>query len=282
MNNRAISMIALVITIIVIIIIASITAPLLSNVISDSLLEDAKVELRNVETVVGYAKTLILNDEFSPNPAYIISNEDLKSKFGTVLTYEEMEKIKEINENSKIKAPYKYYLMDEKSFRDEFGNGFNVSGIREAKYYLVNYMNDIVVGNFGGKRLTNENEGSIIPSEDVIRGKVFVEFVPNGNSEWSKQQDTEVFITGNNTVLGEQKYVWTQSIAKPNDSEFTSDISDRQTVGLNGKTGNNWYLWIKVNYTDDGENRTEYFKSEPFFVDNEPPTFTMEVDEITK
>jgi Tfp pilus assembly protein PilE len=63
MNSKGISIITLVITIILIVILASITAPLLSNVISDSLIEDVKVEIKNVETVIGYAKTQILKDD---------------------------------------------------------------------------------------------------------------------------------------------------------------------------------------------------------------------------
>ena len=66
-NNKAVSMISLVITIILMIILASISGFYLFTTINDAQYKDAKESLRNVENVVEYAKTQILVDEFTPN-----------------------------------------------------------------------------------------------------------------------------------------------------------------------------------------------------------------------
>ena len=54
-NNKAISMISLVITIVLIIILAMITSQYLSSTMEDAQFKDAKEELKNVESVVEHA-----------------------------------------------------------------------------------------------------------------------------------------------------------------------------------------------------------------------------------
>ena len=282
MNNRAVSMISLIITIIMIVIIAAISVPLLSNVISDSIMEDAKVEMKNVETVVDYAKAQIMDDRFIPNSEYAITEEELEEHFGNILTPDEKNQIVSINNDGLILAPHKYYLMNQERFDHEFGNAFNVSGIREAREYLVNYMDGVVLANVDGRRLTNGNEISVIPVEDIVRGQVEVMFTPNGNSEWSKQQATELSFAGKDTTITSVMYQWSQSISEPTVDSFVNSVNNHETVKLLDKTGNNWYLWVKVEYTDDGNPRIKYFRSNPFFIDNTSPTATMTVDEIRK
>ena len=102
--------------------------------------KDAKEELRNVETVVEYAKTQILIDEFMPNEDFIIEDSELDRKFGGILSSEEIDYIKKINNSDDIKAPYKYYLMKQEKFDAEFGNDYNVSNLRPAREYLINYI----------------------------------------------------------------------------------------------------------------------------------------------
>ena len=106
-NEKGISMISLIVTILLIIILAAITAPILSSVINDSMEADAKLELSNVQSVVENAKSLIMTDQFIPNEEeYKISDADLESKFGPVLTPEEIEHIENINGNPDIQAPF--------------------------------------------------------------------------------------------------------------------------------------------------------------------------------
>lgn len=282
MNNRAVSMISLIITIIMIVIIAAISVPLLSNVINDSIMEDAKVEMKNVETVVDYAKAQIMDDRFIPSQEFAITEPELESRFGNILTPDEKNQIMNINNDGLILAPHKYYLMNQERFNQEFGNAFNVSGIREARDYLVNYMDGVVVVNVDGRRLTNANTISVIPVEELARGQVEVMFTPNGNSEWSKQQATELSYAGKDTTITSVMYQWSQSISEPTVESFTFAVNNHETVKLIDETGNNWYLWVKVEYTDDGNPRTKYFRSNPFFIDNTSPTATMTVDEIRK
>ena len=282
MNNKGVSMISLIVTILLIIIIATITSYYLSSVMEDVQYKDAKEELKNVETVVEYAKTQILIDEFMPNEDFIIEDAELDSKFGRILSAEEIEYIKKINNSSDIKAPYKYYLMKQEKFDSEFGNDYNVSNLRPAREYLVNYMDTVVISTYDGERIATVDD-VVIPSGDGERAEVQIVYEPNGNMEWSKQQATMVFIRNNAaTTIKSTKYLWSQSYTKPSASEFTTNISDGQTVNLDGKTGNDWYLWVYVLYEEHGVEKTYITRSEPFYIDNTPPTADLEVEEIRK
>ena len=223
-NDKGISMISLIITILLIIILAAITAPILSSIINDSLEADAKVELANVQAVVENAKTLIMTEKFIPNEDYIISNDELISKFGPVLTSDEIDWIEDVNNDPTKQAPYKYYLMNQDAFKDEFGSEFNVKGIRENREYLINYMDGLVVVNYNGSRITNKTEADPIkPAEQLVRGEVNVKFSPNGNSEWARQQSTTmVFSVGDDTTIYGVNYMWSEEINEPDSSAFDS------------------------------------------------------------
>ena len=65
-----------------------------------------------------------------------------------------------------------YYLMNQAAFDDEFGNDFNVKGIRENREYLVNYWDGLILVNYNGERITNKTDDPIIPASDLVRGKV--------------------------------------------------------------------------------------------------------------
>ncbi|MBR6253085.1 MAG: hypothetical protein IKR04_04520 [Clostridia bacterium] len=290
-NNKAFSMIALILTIVIIIILAAVTAPLLSNVMTDSTELDAKEEFSNVVSVVQSAKKDILIDRFVPNEEYLITESELRSKFGAVLTEEEIIKIRDDNADPTISLPLKYYLLDQDAFDDEFGTDYNITRMRESREYLVNYMDGLVVLNNDGKRLA---QGNIEDVTQAVRGEIKVAFSPNGNAEWRTQQSTSVSIIYDptTTTVNNAYGVWSESPSHPSDSEFTSGraltvsgtidddgfIRARTTgVELTGKTGNGWYLWVRVEFLDDGQVRTEYVKSESFFIDNTPPTFDLEV-----
>ena len=288
LNKKGVSMISLVIIIIIIIILAAISTPLLTSVIDDSLEQDAKVELKNVENVVNYARTQIMIDEFIPSGAYVISETDLRNKFGTVLSEDEITNILAINSGSDIRV--KYFLMDQKRFDSEFGNGFNISDIRGEREYLVNYYYGTIVANYNGTKITNGNEQSITPADNVNRGEIRVTIIPNGNSNWYHSQDAAVIFTWNSAynTFTSAEYTWSESISQPADSEFTNVFSgvtsgaSYDVVPLDSETGNGWYLWIKYTYTEveTGLSRTEYIKSEPFFIDNIAPTADLEVNGI--
>jgi hypothetical protein len=84
----------------------------------------------------------------------------------------------------------------------------------------------------------------------------------------------------NNSIISSENYTWSQSVTQPADSEFSETVPST-LIELDGKTGNNWYIWVKVEYDDDGIEKVGYFRSEPFFVDNTPPTFSLETDDIS-
>ena len=287
-NNKGVSITALVVTIIIMVILAAITAPILSSIIDDSLEQDARVELKNVQTVVEGAKALIMTDQFSPNPKYVISYEDLLKKFGRVLSEDEVRHIKEVNEDESQRAPYKYYLMDKDAFKNEFSTDFNVNGIRDNRLYLINYMDTLVLMNYGDRLLSNKTEDAAVEIPEVVRGEVKVSFFPNGNFEWAQQQATIIrFDLGEGTNITSVQYVWSQDVTEPNENIYPASIgtvTDGQTIStsLVGETGNGWYVWVLVKYNENGNQRVKTFRSDPFYIDNIPPTAIFSVDEISR
>jgi len=289
-NNKGVSIISLIVTIIIIIIIAAISTPMLSSVIDDSLEQDAKVELKNVENVVANARAQILVDSFSPNQAYIITDQELISKYSGVLTDDEISHIRAINNDDSIRPAEKYYLMNQRRFDSEFGNDFNISNIRGDREYIVNYYNGLVLANYNGAKITNGNQIDISDPIDIDRGEIKAVIYPNGNSNWMKIQNSLVTFKWDPAVnsVNDIKYTWSQSVSQPADAEFTKSfaasvgIDTPYSVVLNSETGNGWYIWVKIDYKElqTGINRTSYIRSDAFFIDNEAPSFELDVNEI--
>lgn len=287
MNNKAVSMISLVITIFLIIIIATISSYYLSSTIDDVMFKDAKEELKNVENVVEYAKAQILIDEFMPNENWLISDLEVENKFGKILSEDEINHIKKVNKSDEIKAPYKYYLMNQSRFDAEFGNEYNVSNLRPAREYIVNYMDAFVASNYEPERLaTSQNlisPGFDEDTSDNERAEINIVFTPNGNIEWAKQQATLVSINANSKAeVTSTKYLWTRSYSEPETSEFVNSIADGQVVDLDGKTGNDWYVWVLVEYKENNVDKVYKVRSEPFYIDNTAPTAELQVEEVNR
>lgn len=277
-NNKAVSMISLVITIILMIILASISGYYLSTTIDDAQYKDARESLRNVESVVEYGKTQILMDEFTPNEEKLISDADLDLKFGTVLSNEEISHIKAINADDTKKPGEKYYLMKQIDFDEEFGNDYNVSDLRKNSEYLVNYMDTTVIMNYGNKLMANKN---IIPAPTIEKGQIQLVYLPNGNEEWNTSQTATVNLQKNGAISDvSMKYLWSRSYTEPSETQFVDDITNGQTVKIENVTGNDWYLWIYVKYKENGQEKTYITKSNPFYLDNTAPTGTLDVEEV--
>lgn len=283
-STKAISMISLIIIIVLMIILASISGYYLTSTINDAEYKDVKEDIRNIENVVEYAKTQILINEFTPNENFLISDVDLENKFGNVLTSEEKDLIKTTNSDTTKKASEKYYLMNQKSFDAEFGNDFNISNLRNQREFLVNYMDTVVVCNFGGKLIASKN---IIQSAPVEEGELRVVFEPDGNPEWQKSHQARITLYSSNVTIEEANYVWSQSYTTPSDSEFSSAyggiVNDSGTtvLELKSETGNDWYLWIRIKYTENGREKVHITKSRAFALDNEEPTATLELEGIS-
>ncbi len=116
-----------------------------------------------------------------------------------------------------------------------------------------------------------------------------ITFDPDGSDEYKKKQETKVTVESPAGLdITTAKYVWTQSSSKPGAEEtdkekehnFTETLSlapnaqspnkKEATVSLEGKTGNDWYLWV---YAEDARGHIKISTaSSAFFVDNQPPT----------
>jgi len=270
------------------IIIASISVMYFADVLDDANYDKARVELKDVETVIESAKLKILTSDFVPNSSYIASLEEVKNKFGTVLSDEEIDYIQEINSNSNLSDYSKFYIMNQKRFDDEFKNEVSVKDLSTERDYLINYMDSTVVINFGGSRMSNSVGDSLIKAKSIERGSIKVTFDPNGNSTWYDKQITQATVESINSAASniQIRYLWSQSYTEPTESEFNGTNSgtyvSNTLLTLSNVTGNDWYLWLKVTYQENGTQRTSYFRSNPFFLDNVKPSAILDVDEITR
>jgi len=237
-NNKAVSMISLIITILLMIIVASMSGYYLSSTIDDAQYKDAKESLKNVENVVEYAKTQILIDEFMPDTKFLITDSELDGKFGSILTTEEIAHIKATNADATKSPAEKFYLMSQVDFDEEFGNDYNVSDLRRVSEYLVNYMDTTVIANYGGKLLANKN---IVPTTPLEKGEISLVFSPNGNTTWALSQATKVNVEKNSVIqINDMKYLWSRSYTEPAKSEFVNSLVEGQEITIDSETGNDW------------------------------------------
>ncbi len=282
-NKRGISMISIVITIILIIILASISAVYLTTVMDDASEKTIREDIKNVETVVEYAKAQILAGNFTPYSGYQITETEIEDKFGKSLTEEEKNHIKTVNANTTVSAGKKYYLMKQSRFDEELKDGVNISHLNANREFLVQYERGLVACSTGDKLITNKPillDGSF----EIENGDVSVQFTPNGNTTWAKEQTCEVSWNIQNGSLESAKYVWSQSYLEPDAASFESAqvLTNGQEVTLKEKTGNNWYLWVRIDYRVNGTLKHFTTRSEAFAVDNLAPTGSLEVEEINK
>ncbi|MBO5179873.1 MAG: hypothetical protein J6B87_05970 [Clostridia bacterium] len=274
MNNKGINMITLIITIIVIIILASITVYHSMGTSEDATKKNLMEEMKNVEEVIGIAKAKGMNDEFTPNEIYIISDEELEEKYAGVLTPEQMQTIKDINKGSDPLK--KYYLLNQEGFDSEFRdkNITTVNGLKRE--YLVSYKDRVVIVNDNGTLLSSGKIDSTEPTTSEIK----VVFTPNGSKEWKKEQSAEILVTGDN--IDSTTYTWTNLPNEPASIEIDTVFNGTTTAKLLGKTGNDWYIWVLVKYTENGIPKQYLQRSNAFYIDNTPPEGELNVNSITK
>ena len=63
---------------------------------------------------------------------------------------------------------------------------------------------------------------------------------------------------------------------------INNNFSGNTTVSLVDETGNNWYIWVLVTYTEDDVQKQYIQRSNAFYIDNTPPSGELEVNEVKK
>lgn len=276
MNNKGINMITLIITIIIIIILASITVYHSFKTTTDATKKNLMEEMKNVEEVIGIAKAKGMSEQFTPNPMYIISDDELDAKYTGILTAEQIQIIKDINNDASADPLKKYYLLDQSGFDSEFrDNDFTtVTGLKRE--YLVSYEDRVVIVNDNGSLVSSGKIDSTEPTTSGIK----VTFTPNGSKEWARTQSAKISVTGNNIVS--TQYAWSESAKEPASTIINNSFSNGATVQLTDETGNSWYIWVLVKYTEDGVQKQYLQRSNAFYIDNTPPTGELNVNSIVK
>ena len=270
MQNKGISIITLVITIIVIIILASIITYNTYNAINATNEKDVKEEFAHVEAAIGTAKAKGLVGEFKPNSNYLITPDELSQKFSNVLTAEQIELINETNDDASIDPLKKYYLLNQDGFDAEFAAIDSVTATRLKREYLVSYNDRIIIVNVNGNIISSGE----IEKETPTYSELKVVFEPNGNTTWAKSHSVKVNVTG--TGITRMTYLWSQSSEEPASTLISNVFSSGATLTLDNKTGNDWYIWVLVEYSENGQTKRYLERSNAFFIDNEPPTGVLE------
>lgn len=261
MNNKGVTLIALIITMIVMIILAAIVYNVSFDSLEEATKSDINVELKNVFEVLSNAKINAMTGEFVPNEEYLATAERLSE-----LGYDEETIEHVVNVNSTETDPVKkYYILDGEAFKDEFKGDINVSGLKRT--YLVTYYNRIAKVVVSGEIYSS---GKIWADNDEDDVGIDIVFNPDGNTSWSKSQSVLVTITGQYTAA---KYLWTREMIEPDDFSGAMGISTGEVVTLNDETGNDWYLWVQVEV--NGEFYTG--RSEAFYIDNTAPEGILEI-----
>ncbi|MBR4110685.1 MAG: hypothetical protein IKK43_03225 [Clostridia bacterium] len=276
MNNKGINMITLIITIIIIIILSSITIYHTTKTTSDATKKNVMEEMKNVEDVIGIAKAKGMIGEFIPNSLYKISDEQLDSKYKGILTADQIQTIKDINNDDTVDPLRKYYLLDQSGFDSEFRNNdiASVSGLKRE--YLVSYQDRVVIVIDNGSLISSGKIDSTQPTNSEIK----VVFTPNGNKEWARSHSAEISVTGEN--INSMSYAWTKTAKEPASIDINNNFSGNTTVSLVDETGNNWYIWVLVTYTEDDVQKQYIQRSNAFYIDNTPPSGELEVNEVKK
>lgn len=270
-NNKGISMVTLIITIVVILILVAITGYFSDKAIDDASKKNTKEEMKNVEEVISIAKAKGMNGEFVPNEEFIVKEEELETLFGGLLSEAQIEEIISINLNPSINPLKKYYLLDQDGFDAEFReNGIvTVSGLK--KEYLVSYEDRIILVNDNGTLLSSGQ----LDNDDPTSSEIKIVFTPNGNTTWAKEQSAVITVTGDN--ITRTRYTWTNSPNEPAAIDIDQEFASGVNTTLDDKTGNDWYLWVLVEYEEDGDTKRYLERSEAYYIDNTPPAGELNV-----
>ncbi len=110
--------------------------------------------------------------------------------------------------------------------------------------------------------------------------KPIVKFSPNGSTTYKKLQSTIVTVEDNGAAgvdVDTLKYQWLQTDQAPDEKTFKESFKSGNTLSKQSVTGDNWYLWILAK---DKLGNTIITRSEPFYIDNTIPKWTITVKEV--
>lgn len=152
MSEKGISLVALIVTIIIIIILATIGGFYSNEILEKSERMRTESELRNIDELVSNQKARIMAGEIEIPTTYIATTSDINKYSGIdteKLSNSDIQKIKNVNNDSSLSAEYKYHLMNQAAFNDLFAGDINV---KDVKYvYLINFDKKVIILNASGK-----------------------------------------------------------------------------------------------------------------------------------
>lgn len=97
-----------------------------------------------------------------------------------------------------------------------------------------------------------------------------VTFGTNGSTIFRKTQNTMVTVTDDmDADVTTYKYLWKQGTTEPAKAEFQESFPSGSMLSQKTGTGKDWCLWI---YAKDTQGNETITKSNPFYLDNTPPT----------
>ncbi len=97
-----------------------------------------------------------------------------------------------------------------------------------------------------------------------------VTFGTNGSTIFRKTQNTMVTVTDDmDADVTTYKYLWKQGNVPPAKTDFKQTFPSGSMLSQKTGTGTDWYLWIYAKDTLGNETMT---KTNPFYLDNTPPT----------
>jgi hypothetical protein len=116
-----------------------------------------------------------------------------------------------------------------------------------------------------------------VTKREKIEGIVLsIEYSPNGNETYKKEHQVKVNVKGKTQTIKSIKYQWLPTVQEPEESTFTKECKDGETIIGKGYNGE-YYLWVLI---ETEEEKTNIYRSERFNFDNEGPEVSYKVEYV--
>ncbi len=159
-------------------------------------------------------------------------------------------------------------------------NGINKIEILQDGFVIKEYTYDNVKDEITENYETNKNGkynikvyAKLTASATVtVEGLIIpVTYTPNGDTTWKKEHSVTVNASEEAEKVKSIKYQWTQTTVEPAENTFAETCDNGSTITKNGITGK-WYLWTLL----ETESGTKVIgRSEVFYFDNQGPEVTL-------